>query len=91
MNPPVVAKQGDVLQIGLLGAAQIAPSAVISPARNHQEVTLAAVACRDKNKGDKFAKTHGIPHVYYGSVAYQGLYFGHFSKHLLTYKDAQNF
>ena len=74
MNPPVVGKQDHVLQIGLLGAAaQIAPSAVILPARNHSEVTVAAVACRDKERGDKFAKTHGIPHVYHGSAAYQGL------------------
>ncbi|KZT02244.1 NAD-binding protein [Laetiporus sulphureus 93-53] len=72
-NPTVVAKQDALLQIGILGAAQIAPSAIILPARNHPEVAVAAVACHDKGRGDKFAKANGVPHIYHGSNAYQEL------------------
>jgi predicted dehydrogenase len=52
------------LRIGILGAARIAPSAVIKPARNVDEATIAAVAARDRGRADAFAAKHGIPKVH---------------------------
>src|SRR5690348_11472118 len=51
------------LRIGILGAARIAPSAVIKPARNHDEAVVTAVAARDRGRADAFATKHGIPNV----------------------------
>ena len=52
------------LRIGILGAARIAPSAVIKPAHNVDEATIGAVAARDRAKADAFAAKHGIPKVH---------------------------
>jgi predicted dehydrogenase len=49
-----------VLRIGILGAARIAPSALIQPARSVQGVTVAAVAARDPARAQAFAGRHGI-------------------------------
>src|SRR6185369_14987767 len=54
----------DTLRIGILGAARIAPSAVIKPANNVDEATIGAVAARDRSKADAFASKHGIPKVH---------------------------
>jgi len=54
----------DTLRIGILGAARIAPSAVIKPAQNVGEATIGAVAARDRAKADAFASKHGIPKVH---------------------------
>jgi predicted dehydrogenase len=54
---------GEPLQIGLLGAARIAPPAVIVPAKARDDVVVTAVAARDKSKAEAFAATHDIPHV----------------------------
>ena len=62
------------LKIGILGAARIAPSALITPAKSHPEIVVYAVAARDLGKAQKFAKDHGIKKVYGGSGAYQGVY-----------------
>jgi len=51
------------LRIGILGAARIAPSAVIKPARNNDEATVTAVAARDRSRADAFAAKHAIPIV----------------------------
>jgi len=51
----------DNLRIGILGAARIAPAALVKPARSVPEVTVAAVAARDPGKAAKFARKHGIP------------------------------
>jgi len=51
-------------RIGVLGAARIAPTALIKPARNLPEVEVAAVAARDHERAAKFAAKHGIPTVY---------------------------
>lgn len=55
----------------MLGASRIGPAALILPAKSHKEVIVAAVACRDKTKGSKYAKTHSIEKVYSGSDCYQ--------------------
>ena len=68
------------MKCGILGAARIAPAAVIVPAKSHSEFIKYAVAARDKTKAEKYAKQHGIPNVYYGTSGYQGIshfYFTH--------------
>jgi predicted dehydrogenase len=51
------------VRIGILGAARIAPAAVIKPARNLREAEVVAVAARDRSRADAFASKHGIPTV----------------------------
>jgi predicted dehydrogenase len=53
----------DTVRIGILGAARIAPSAVIKPARNASEAVIGAVAARDRSRAEAFASKHGIPKV----------------------------
>jgi predicted dehydrogenase len=54
------------IRIGLLGAARIAPAALIRPSRAVPEATVAAVAARDVARADRFATRHGIPTVHPG-------------------------
>lgn len=72
--PAIPADAPPPLKFGILGAAKIAPSALITPAKSHPEVVIYAVAARDLGKAQKFAKDHGIEKVYGGSGAYQGAY-----------------
>ncbi len=51
------------LRVGILGAARIAPMALIAPARDVPEVEIAAVAARDRGRAQAFAAKHGIPGV----------------------------
>ena len=52
------------LRIGILGAARIAPLAVIQPSRRVPEATVLAVAARDANRARAFAAKHHIPRVH---------------------------
>ena len=52
------------LRIGILGAAKIAPGALIEPAKMSTDVVIAAVAARDPARAAEFAATHGIADVY---------------------------
>ena len=52
------------MRIGLIGAAGIAPSAVVNPARDLEEVEVAGVAARDVDRARSFAEAHGISGVY---------------------------
>ncbi|MFD5176971.1 Gfo/Idh/MocA family protein [Nocardia sp. NPDC058379] len=52
------------LRIGILGAAAIAPAAIVGPARRHPEVTVAAVAARDRTRAARFADKHRIARVF---------------------------
>ncbi|MCF3131404.1 Gfo/Idh/MocA family protein [Streptomyces olivochromogenes] len=52
------------LRVGLLGAAAIAPSALIRPARQVPRVTVTAVAARDRTRAEKFARRHEVPVVH---------------------------
>ncbi len=52
-----------MLRIGLLGAAKIAPPAIIGPADDRAEVEITALACRDAARGRAFADEHGIASV----------------------------
>jgi len=48
------------LRVGVLGAARIAPMALIRPARRHPGVQVSAVAARDPGRARAFARKHGI-------------------------------
>ena len=52
------------IRIGCLGAAKIAPAALIKPARAVQGAEVTAVAARDRSRADEFARKHSIPKVY---------------------------
>ena len=71
-NPPSVPKSTDPkpLKFGILGAAAIAPAALILPARSHPDVIVYAVAARSKAKAESFAKKHDIEKSY---EEYQGM------------------
>lgn len=52
------------LRLGILGAARIAPAAVIAPARHVEGVRVTAIAARDRNRATAFAARHGIGRVH---------------------------
>ena len=52
------------MRIGVLGAARIAPAALIKPARLVDGVEVAAVAARDRRRAEAFAAKHGVPAVH---------------------------
>jgi len=52
------------LRIGILGAATIAPMALVRPARRVPEVEVVSVAARDPEKARRFASRHGIPRTH---------------------------
>jgi len=53
-----------VLRIGILGAAGIAPAAVIRPAARRSDVEVVAVASRREDSARQFAERHGIRRFY---------------------------
>jgi predicted dehydrogenase len=59
-----VSGHGTPLRIGVLGAARIAPLALIKPAAANAEVVVAAVAARDASRARAFAAKHGIDRVH---------------------------
>jgi predicted dehydrogenase len=54
----------------MLGAARIAPAALVRPARALAGVELRALAARDPGRANRFAARHGIPRVH---ASYQDL------------------
>jgi predicted dehydrogenase len=52
------------MRIGILGAARIAPSALVKPARAVEGVEVAAVAARDRRRAEAFAARYGIATVH---------------------------
>jgi predicted dehydrogenase len=52
------------VRIGVLGAARIVPSALIKPAQQVAEVTVAGIAARDTARAQAFARKHSIPRVF---------------------------
>ncbi len=50
--------------MGTLGSSRISEPALIEPAASVPEVTVTAVAARDKSRADAFALRHGIPAAY---------------------------
>jgi predicted dehydrogenase len=59
-----VSEQGTPVRIGILGAATIAPQALIDPAKENSEVVVAAVAARDVSRARAFAAKHDIARVH---------------------------
>jgi predicted dehydrogenase len=55
-----------MLRIGVLGAARIAPAALINPAKASSGVEVAAIAARDPERAGEFADKHGIKIVHKG-------------------------
>jgi len=55
---------GAPLRIGVLGAASIAPLALIKPAKDNADVVVAAVAARDGTRARAFAAKHDIARVH---------------------------
>jgi predicted dehydrogenase len=58
------------LRIGILGAARIAPMALVSPARGFPDVEIRAVAARAPKRATAFAIRHRIPRVH---QSYEGM------------------
>ncbi|KAG0308578.1 hypothetical protein BGZ98_007557 [Dissophora globulifera] len=58
-NP--VSKDSDALRIGILGAANIGPNALINPAKRNRSIVVVSVAARDEKKAKDYAAKHGIP------------------------------
>ncbi|WP_369828596.1 Gfo/Idh/MocA family protein [Mycobacterium sp. 852002-53434_SCH5985345] len=52
------------MRIGILGAARIAPLALINPAGTNAEVEVAAIAARDVSRAQAFADKYGIDRVH---------------------------
>jgi len=48
------------LRFGILGAARIAPTALIRPAQESANVNVTAVAARDQQRAKGFCRQHGI-------------------------------
>jgi len=60
------------LRFGILGAARIAPMALVRPARRVPEASVLAVAARDPDRARRFASRHGIPRVHESYAALLG-------------------
>jgi predicted dehydrogenase len=52
------------LRFGTLGAARITPNALIKPASELPDAEVVAIAARDRQRAEEFARTHRIPRVY---------------------------
>lgn len=52
------------IRIGILGAARIAPTALIKPARRIAGVEVVAIAARDRSRAESFAQKHSIATVH---------------------------
>ncbi len=55
---------GEALRFGILGAARIAPHALVQPARAVEGICVQAVAARDAERARAFAARHQIPRVH---------------------------
>jgi predicted dehydrogenase len=51
------------VRFGVLGAARIAPAALVAPAKSVEEAEVVALAARDPKRAYAFAKKHGIETV----------------------------
>lgn len=52
-----------MIRIGILGAANIAPKAIIEPARRRTDCRVVAVAARDAGRAEAYAAEHEIQYV----------------------------
>ncbi|KAJ8509402.1 hypothetical protein ONZ45_g8427 [Pleurotus djamor] len=74
-NPPYVPPlpSSQPIRFGILGAAAIAPDALIKPVKSHPEAVVVAIAARDKGRAEAYAKKYGIAKAYGGAEGYQAL------------------
>jgi predicted dehydrogenase len=54
---------GGRVRVGILGAAKIAPRAMVDTARARDDVEVVCVAARERARAHAFAETHGAPQV----------------------------
>lgn len=54
----------NAVRIGVLGAAKIAPAALVKPGRENPDVVVTAVAARDRGRAQEFAAKHHIDKVH---------------------------
>lgn len=52
-----------MIRIGILGAAKIAPKALIEPVARREDCEIVCVAARDGARARTYADTHGIPEI----------------------------
>ncbi|HET8914956.1 MAG TPA: Gfo/Idh/MocA family oxidoreductase [Propionibacteriaceae bacterium] len=57
-------RQRRKIRVGILGAARIAPTAVVKPAAAESEMVVTAIAARDLQRARQFAAKHEIPTAY---------------------------
>ena len=57
------------IRFGTLGAANIAPGALLGPASRNADVDVVAIAARDRSRAAAMAEQHGIAHVLDGYQA----------------------
>lgn len=61
---PADLKPKAIVRIGLLGAARVAPYAMIEPARANHRAAVVAIAAREYARALRFADQHDIPRVH---------------------------
>jgi predicted dehydrogenase len=57
------ALQVSKIRVGILGAAKIAPKALIAPAGARRDIEVDSIAARDPERARRFAGEHGVPHA----------------------------
>ena len=57
-----------MIRFGVLGAAKIAPKALVDPCRDNDRADIHCIAARDRQRAESFAREHGIP-VVHGNYA----------------------
>jgi predicted dehydrogenase len=62
--PTVADLNWSAMRIGVLGAARIAPTALMRPARQVEGVEVAAIAARDRRRAQAFATKYGVATVH---------------------------
>jgi predicted dehydrogenase len=58
-----------MIRVGLIGAAGIAPQALLAPARRRDDLEVVAIAARSAESAERFATEHGIPVAVEGYAA----------------------
>ncbi|KAH7370172.1 hypothetical protein BKA65DRAFT_444993 [Rhexocercosporidium sp. MPI-PUGE-AT-0058] len=62
--PPVAPKSANALRFGILGTPWIGSVGLITPAKSHSDVIIAAVGSRDIDRAKAYAKKFDIPNVH---------------------------
>jgi len=67
---PAMASKANPVRIGILGASSYAPTTILGPAGDVEDVDVVAVGARDMPSASEFAARHGLPiaHGSYGDL-----------------------